>query len=47
MVHGDKVVLNICVDWVVLEVDIVNAFNNIFWIVFFQELIHMTRSQLF
>jgi hypothetical protein len=30
MVHGDKVVLNIHRDWVVLEVDVVNAFNNIF-----------------
>jgi hypothetical protein len=30
MVHGDKVVLNIHLDWVVLEVDVVNVFNNIF-----------------
>jgi hypothetical protein len=44
--HGIRVALNVHLDWVVLQVDIANAFNIVYYKVIFQEL-HVASGQLF
>ncbi len=46
VVHKIWASLNVHLDWVVLQVDIVNAFNNVFHKIIFQEL-RATSGQLF
>jgi len=41
MVHGIQTMLNLHLDWVVLKVDVYNAFNLMSWLNIFQELLFL------
>ncbi len=46
VVHNNQVALNVHLDWVVVQVDMVNIFNSISHNVIFQKL-RVARGQLF